>query len=239
METEKNAVWGIFRTVGDDALFLKPFDCREVVGVHTGGLIHIFLPFDFWIHRVFVGTESEVKTYIYNNSTSKGCKYASLAENCKDAISGFIHAILHRIYEKSCETFSKRAYRERGRLVNTEELKKLKSESKLTTKQISELSGIPESTISRVLSGQTDNPTFDTVCAIVKAMGGSLDKIVDPQADLAQSDASPLIALYEKIIAQKEYYIKVLITFCVVLVSVLILFVLCDLLNGTRGFIRY
>lgn len=123
--------------------------------------------------------------------------------------------------------------------MNTEELKKLKSESKLTTKQISELSGIPESTISRVLSGQTDNPTFDTVCAIVKAMGGSLDKIVDPQADLAQSDASPLIALYEKIIAQKEYYIKVLITFCVVLVSVLILFVLCDLLNGTRGFIRY
>ena len=123
--------------------------------------------------------------------------------------------------------------------MNIEELKKLKSESKLTTKQTSELSGIPESTISRVLSGQTDNPTFDTVCAIVKAMGGSLDKIVDPQADLTQSDASPLIALYEKIIAQKEYYIKVLITFCVVLVSVLILFVLCDLLNGTRGFIRY
>lgn len=123
--------------------------------------------------------------------------------------------------------------------MNTAELKKLKNESKLTTKQISDLSGIPESTISRVLSGQTDNPTFDTVCAIVKAMGGSLDKLVDPQADPVQSDVSPLIALYEKMIAQKEYYIKVLVTFCVVLVSVLILFVLCDLLNGTRGFIRY
>ena len=123
--------------------------------------------------------------------------------------------------------------------MNTAELKKLKNESKLTTKQISDLSGIPESTISRVLSGQTDNPTFDTVCAIVKAMGGSLDKLVDPQADPVQSDVSSLIALYEKMIAQKEYYIKVLVTFCVVLVSVLILFVLCDLLNGTRGFIRY
>lgn len=123
--------------------------------------------------------------------------------------------------------------------MNTAELKKLKNESKLTTKQISDLSGIPESTISRVLSGQTDNPTFDTVCAIVKAMGGSLDKLVDPQTDPVQSDVSSLIALYEKMIAQKEYYIKVLVTFCVVLVSVLILFVLCDLLNGTRGFIRY
>lgn len=123
--------------------------------------------------------------------------------------------------------------------MNTAELKKLKNESRLTTKQISDLSGIPESTISRVLSGQTDNPTFDTVCAIVKAMGGSLDKLVDPQADPVHSDVSSLIALYEKMIAQKEYYIKVLVTFCVVLVSVLILFVLCDLLNGTRGFIRY
>ena len=59
--------------------------------------------------------------------------------------------------------------------MKTEFLKELKEKSKLTTKQISDLSGIPESTISRILSGQTDNPTFDTVCALVKAMGGSLD----------------------------------------------------------------
>lgn len=59
--------------------------------------------------------------------------------------------------------------------MKAEFLKKLKDESKLTTKQISELSGIPESTISRIMSGQTDNPSFDSICAIVKAMGGSLD----------------------------------------------------------------
>lgn len=39
--------------------------------------------------------------------------------------------------------------------MKAEFLKKLKDESKLTTKQISELSGIPESTISRIMSGQT------------------------------------------------------------------------------------
>lgn len=61
--------------------------------------------------------------------------------------------------------------------MKAEFLKKLKDESKLTTKQISELSGIPESTISRIMSGQTDNPSFDSICAIVKAMGGSLDAV--------------------------------------------------------------
>ena len=55
--------------------------------------------------------------------------------------------------------------------MKAEILKKLKDESKLTTKQISEKSGIPESTISRILSGQTDNPSFDSIYAIVKAMG--------------------------------------------------------------------
>lgn len=61
--------------------------------------------------------------------------------------------------------------------MKAETLKKLKDESKLTTKQISEKSGIPESTISRILSGQTDNPSFDSIYAIVKAMGGSLDSV--------------------------------------------------------------
>ena len=39
--------------------------------------------------------------------------------------------------------------------MNAEDLKRMKEERKLTTKQISELSGIPESTISRILSGQS------------------------------------------------------------------------------------
>lgn len=63
--------------------------------------------------------------------------------------------------------------------MKAETLKKLKDESKLTTKQISEKSGIPESTISRILSGQTDNPSFDSIYAIVKAMGGSLDSVFE------------------------------------------------------------
>ena len=123
--------------------------------------------------------------------------------------------------------------------MNTNDLKKLKVESKLTTKQISDLSGIPESTISRILSGQTDNPSFDTICAIVKVMGGSLDKLTDITTGFDSADLSSLVALYEKIIGEKNRYIKMLITFCCVLVAVLILIILLDAANGTIGFVRY
>ena len=123
--------------------------------------------------------------------------------------------------------------------MKAEDLKKMKNECGLTTRQISELSGIPESTISRVLSGQTDNPTFDTVCAIVKAMGGSLDQLTDIPTETETEDPSPLVALYEKVITDKDRYIRLLIVICCVLVSVLIFLVLSDVLNGSTGFVRY
>ena len=79
-----------------------------------------------------------------------------------------------------------------GIFMKAEILKKLKDESKLTTKQISEKSGIPESTISRILSGQTDNPSFDSIYAIVKAMGGSLDSVFENDIKTNNDDTSPL-----------------------------------------------
>ena len=123
--------------------------------------------------------------------------------------------------------------------MKNEYLKELKESCKLTTKQISNLSGVPESTISRILSGQTDNPTFDSVCAIVKAMGGSLDKLTEIHTDSHAEAASPLLALYEKVIAEKNWYIKVLIGICCTLVAVLIFIAIFDLANGNVGFLRY
>ena len=101
--------------------------------------------------------------------------------------------------------------------MKAEILKKLKDESKLTTKQISEKSGIPESTISRILSGQTDNPSFDSIYAIVKAMGGSLDSVFENDIKTNNDDTSPLIKLYEKVISEKNWYIKLLIILCGIL----------------------
>lgn len=120
----------------------------------------------------------------------------------------------------------------------TERLKKLKEERGLTAKQISELSGIPESTVSRVLSGQTDNPGFDTVSALVKAMDGSLDAMTGIKQP-EKVEASPIILMYEKMLADKNRTIRFLLLTCGILLAVFIFIVLFDVLNGNVGFVRY
>lgn len=118
-------------------------------------------------------------------------------------------------------------------------LKKLKDESKLTTKQISDLSGIPESTISRIMSGQTDNPSFESISAIVKAMGGSLDSVFGIDTSSENPDLSSIIKLYERIISEKNWYIKLLIIICCILIFVLIFVLIFDITNRNIGFVRY
>lgn len=120
----------------------------------------------------------------------------------------------------------------------TQMLKRMKDERRLTVKQISELSGIPESTISRVLSGHTDNPGFDTVCAIVQAMGGSLDEMIGITPP-KQSDVQPLIQLYEKELSEKNRLIKSLLIACGIMVGVFAFLVFFDVINGGIGFVRY
>lgn len=119
-----------------------------------------------------------------------------------------------------------------------DDLKRMKEERKLTAKQISDLSGIPESTVSRVLSGQTDNPGFDTVSLIVRAMGGSLDELTGIKSS-QQTPVEPIIKLYEKMITEKNKVIKVLFFACGIMTAIFILIVLFDILNGNVGFVRY
>jgi transcriptional regulator with XRE-family HTH domain len=56
-------------------------------------------------------------------------------------------------------------------------LKELKKKTGMTTKQIAEKTKLPERTISRILSGETDHPYVDTLNQIVKALGYSLNDI--------------------------------------------------------------
>ena len=123
--------------------------------------------------------------------------------------------------------------------MNAEDLKRMKEERKLTTKQISELSGIPESTISRILSGQTDNPSFDTICALVRAMGGSLDEFTGIQSSADAPESLALVDLYEKTIDEKNRLIKWLMAVCCILIAVFVFIVLFDLINGNIGFVQY
>ena len=60
-------------------------------------------------------------------------------------------------------------------LDNLKELKKTKG---MSAKQIADKTNLPERTVNRILSGDTDNPYVDTLHRIVTVLGGSLDDIL-------------------------------------------------------------
>ena len=69
-----------------------------------------------------------------------------------------------------------------------ENLKELKKAKGMTTKQIADATKIPEGTIKRIFSGDTDDPYVSTIHRIVAVLGGSLDHILaDTNAVLASS----------------------------------------------------
>ena len=56
-------------------------------------------------------------------------------------------------------------------------LKALKKEMGMSCHQIAELTNLPERTVIRIFSGDTDNPYMNTIHRIVSVLGGSLDDI--------------------------------------------------------------
>lgn len=52
-----------------------------------------------------------------------------------------------------------------------------KKDKGMSSKQIAELTNLPERTVARIFSGDTDNPYVDTLRRIVGVLDGSLDDI--------------------------------------------------------------
>ena len=120
-------------------------------------------------------------------------------------------------------------------------LKELKDQRKLTNQQLSDLSGVPVGTINRIMAGQTDNPSFQTVCDMVMAMGGSLDELAGIQTPGGGEPSPPgedLIRLYERTIEGKEKWLYRLFFLCCVLVAVLLGVLIYDLTHPMVGFYR-
>lgn len=57
-------------------------------------------------------------------------------------------------------------------------LKELKKQTGMSSKLIAEKTNLPERTVSRIFSGDTNNPYVDTLHRIVTVLGGSLDDIL-------------------------------------------------------------
>ena len=129
--------------------------------------------------------------------------------------------------------------------MNVEYLLKLKAENKLTNEQIAERSGIPTSTLARVFNGSTDNPCFNTVVDIVRALHGSVDTMehLRPETELSDTtqdtDDDKLIDLYKETIENKERWIRFLVG-VLLGVGAFVLFILAyDIMHPFSGWIQY
>lgn len=79
-------------------------------------------------------------------------------------------------------------------------LKDLKKKSGMSTKQIAEATNLPERTIARIFSGDTDNPLMDTLRRIVAVLDGSLDDLfAESKMRVANTDLIALQAEYDKL----------------------------------------
>lgn len=121
-----------------------------------------------------------------------------------------------------------------------EHLRAMKDASNMTAQQIADKSSVPVATVNRVLQGLTENPGFDTVCKLVKAMGGSLndldeDKVCEPES---------LTQLYErgleyrnKKIRRLERTITIIAVFTFLVMAAVIGMLVYDMMYLDRGWI--
>ena len=86
-----------------------------------------------------------------------------------------------------------------------ENLKELKKSKGMTTKQIADATKIPESTLKRIFSGETDDPYISTIHRIVTVLGGSLDHILaDTNAVLATASLAEVKENAEVVEAERD-----------------------------------
>lgn len=115
-------------------------------------------------------------------------------------------------------------------------LKALKVKSGKTSLQIAKDCNIPESTVTRIFSGKTPNPTVSTVVAMTKAMGGTAADIFDdtikvdvvseaPQVVVPQVDErlyNEIINIYKDLLKIKDRRITTLLCFVGALIVALV-----------------
>ncbi len=68
-------------------------------------------------------------------------------------------------------------------------INELKKKKGLTIDELSEQSGVPKGTLNKILSGQTKDPKLETLKAIAKVLGCTLDDFNDQSEESEEMDA--------------------------------------------------
>lgn len=133
--------------------------------------------------------------------------------------------------------------------MNIEYLNSLKQKGNFTTEAISKVSGVPEATVRNILSGKTEDPRFDTLAAIVHAMGGKLDDYYKktPAGKHADENMVTIVReLYIERLADKNEFITVLkrerkylwAALCI-MIAIFVGAVVIDVMISSHGWITY
>ena len=144
-----------------------------------------------------------------------------------------------------------------------DKIKEAKAEKGITTADISQLSGVPLATLTRILNGKTPNPTLESIVPIAIALGLSIDELMGLKIPEDTPVAAPVVTAldsYAELLKEKDQRIKEkdktiemlkdinekdriqkqrLLWFigCFVIGVVFVLFL--DVFNGNIGFVRY
>ena len=87
-------------------------------------------------------------------------------------------------------------------------LKELKKKTGMSSKQIADKTSLPERTVIRIFSGDTDNPYVDTLHRIVTVLGGSLDDILaDTKVVVGEANLVTLQENVEVVTAERDLII--------------------------------
>lgn len=84
-------------------------------------------------------------------------------------------------------------------------LKELKKQTGMSVKQIADKTNLPERTVSRIFSGDTENPYVDTLHRIVTVLGGSLDDILaDTKVVVGDKNLAALQEAAQAVTAERD-----------------------------------
>lgn len=112
---------------------------------------------------------------------------------------------------------------------------------------------LSESTVTRIFTRKSTNPTISDVIALWKAMGGKATELFDetvkvdvvseaPQVVVPQIDErlyNEVIGIYKDSIKTKDKWIKTLFALLAVLVIFIVAVFTIDIFNGGIGYVRY
>lgn len=131
-----------------------------------------------------------------------------------------------------------------------QKMQTMKTSAGMSYQEISDKSGVPLATVKRIFSGQTPDPGYTSVIAIMEAMGGDESDIRQAVEDSepAPAESAPskisikaverICSIYEKSLKDKRKLIVGLLISNVLMIAIFIFLLILDLYTPNLGFFR-